>query len=669
MSTELRGEICSCRIIRWREPSYRGCRIARGAGVSRTVPPALLLVVYAVLFGLRSLGGGLLIFDDHPGQLYRLYHAVTLGWAPWRLDPGWWAGYAELQYYPPGAAWLGALIHLASLGALGVEGAYEAVLWIAWMLPGIAMFVLLTRVLGNGWLALPGAFVALTLSAGSRSGVEEGLRWGLVAARLGWGLLPLVALSLVGWVEGARRFPLGAAALIAGVILLHPAHAPAAVAMLVLAACFGEGGTQRRLAQAAGVASLALGLSAVWLLPLLVHLRMALPLAWGDSSPSGLLWQLARPLVLVLILTQAAAWISNKRAGDGRATERWLHALTPAMVAVVALDALVARPLGILWLPADRLVDSLLLALIVGAALAAPRLAARFPPEGAPAVAAVMLFFGLLLSGGAPEPALTLWPSRAEWPRYDEVVRGTRIDALWQVLRDAPPGRILFLRSGLSLDYRPEWWRAHSHITALTPIRTGRGIVSGTFTHPSPVAGLFYSGSPAPQPIRELAEERDGLTLFGRPLDAVTEGEFGRWMDTLAISAVVASEVDAGRLSFLESGDHFAPPRVIGPFRVYLAREGRPVPELVGPQVWRAVIPAGGAGWRPTGLAYSPLWTASDEARRLPVRNRDGMLEVEVPPGVRAVTLRHEPGLAEHAGVWISALSAVALAAASLLRR
>lgn len=640
--------------------------------MSRTLPPALLLFTYAILFGLRSLGGGVLVFDDHPGQLYRLYHVVTLGWAPWRLNPGWWAGYAELQYYPPGAAWLGALIHTASFGALGVERSYEAVLWIAWMLPGIATFALLTRVLGNGWLALPGAFMALTLSAGSRSGVEEGLRWGLVAARLGWGVLPLVALSLVSWVEGARRFPLGAAPLIAAAILLHPAHAPAAVLMLILATWFGEGATPRRIAQAAGVAALALGLAAVWLLPLLVHLRMALPLAWGDSSPSGLLWQLARPLVVVMIVTQAAAWISMRRAGGGRSTERWLHALTPAMAALVALDSFVAQARGILWLPADRLVDSLLLAVIIGAAQAAPRLAARFPRQGAPAVAAVLLLPALLLSGGSPEPALTLWPARGQWPRYDEVVRGTKVDALWRALHDAPPGRVLFLRSGLALDYRPEWWRAHSHITALTPVRTGRGILHGTFTHPSPVAGLVYSGSATPRPITELAEQRDGLTLFGQPLPSMTEARFEKWMDTLGISAVVTSEADVGKLAFLASGKHFAPARVIGPFRVYFAREGRTLPEPAGPQVWRLVLSPGGAGWRPTGFAYSPLWTASREGHLADVYGHEGMLWVTAPAAGGSITLRHQPGTAEVRGVWISALSVVAFAAfavAELFRR
>ena len=164
------------------------------------LPPALL-AAYAIAFGWRALGGGLLVFDDHPGQLYRVVHAITVGLAPWRFDPGWWAGYAELQYYPPGFAWLGALLHHAAGGALSAATVYQALLWLAWVLPGAATYVLLRRLLGDPWLALPGALVALTLSADCRSGVEEGLRWGLVGARLGWGALSLQALVLLRWAD------------------------------------------------------------------------------------------------------------------------------------------------------------------------------------------------------------------------------------------------------------------------------------------------------------------------------------------------------------------------------------------------------------------------------------------------------------------------------------
>jgi hypothetical protein len=643
--------------------------------VSRALPPALLLLAYGVAFGVAALGGGLLAFDDHPGQLYRVYHAVTLGWAPWRLNPGWWAGYAELQYYPPGVAWLGAAIHVCSMGAVGVPASYQVVLWIAWLLPGLATFALLTRVLGSGWLALPGAFAALTLSAGSRSGVEEGLRWGLVAARLGWGLLPLVALSLAGWVEGGRRVPVVAAFLITAVILIHPAHAPAALLLVGLGALFGDGVRSRRLAQAAVVAALGLGLSALWLLPLLAHLGMALPLAWGDASPLGLLRQCARPLVIVLALAQAGAWLSMRTSVAASPAARWLHVFTPAMAALVALDALVAAPLGILWITADRLADSLLLALILGASLAVPLFAARLPRLTHTTVSMLLLGVVMILSGGSPEPALSLWPLRGQWPKYDEVVRSSQINALWTALSQAPPGRVLFVRSALSLDYNPEWWRPHSHITALTPLITGRQILNGTFTHPSPIAGLLYTGSSGSRAIDALVEQRDGRTLFGRPLESLGVEEFSRWAGRLRISAVVATDEDHGRLDFLDSNPEFAPPRRIGPFSLYLARGGRPLPEPAGPQSWRLVLSSGqgsAAGadqrsWVAAGLAYSPLWKAENAGKPVPVRRDDwGMLEVEVPEGAGEISLSHRPGAVEIAGGLLTVASALLLALAGI---
>ncbi len=283
------------------------------------MPPALL-TVYAAAFGWRALGGGLLVFDDHPGQVYRLAHAITLGLAPWRFNPGWWAGYAELQYYPPGFAWLGALIHLAVGGALDVAVVYQILLWLAWLLPGATAYLLLRRVLGDPWLALPGAVVALTLSAGCRSGVEEGLRWGLIAARLGWGMLPLLALCLLRWAEGGARAPLASAGLVAAVILLHPAHAAAAAVLVALAALHAAPRRQR-LGAAALLLVGGLGLAATWLLPLLAHLRMALPLAWADATLPALGLRLAsQPLLLALALLSAAAWRMARPASHaGRA--------------------------------------------------------------------------------------------------------------------------------------------------------------------------------------------------------------------------------------------------------------------------------------------------------------------------------------------------------------
>ena len=366
--------------------------------------------------------------------------------------------------------------------------------------------------------------VALTLSAGCRSGVEEGLRWGLIAARLGWGVLPLLALCLLRWAEGAARPPVASAALVAAVILLHPAHAPAAAVLVVLAA-LAAAPRRRRFAQAAVILVAALGLAAVWLLPLLAHLRMALPLAWADATLPALGLRLgSQPVLLALALLSLVAWRWRARLpGTGA---RWLLGVAPVMLVVIALDALVVERLGLAWLPADRLVDGLQLGLVLAGAAG---FAALVAGRARPAIAAlVALAVCVPLAWGPEEHGLTLWPRAREWPRGPEVTRGLRMDALWEAIRRAPPGRVLFLRSGVPLDWRPEWWRPHTHLTALTPLRAGRAIIGGTFTHPSPIAGLVYTGSAASRPLTMLAEQRDGQTLFGRPLDSAHAGGIQR---------------------------------------------------------------------------------------------------------------------------------------------
>jgi hypothetical protein len=54
-----------------------------------TLAPLAMLLAYATVFGAAALGVSPLAFDDHPGQLYRLWHVVHLGPAPWAWNAGW----------------------------------------------------------------------------------------------------------------------------------------------------------------------------------------------------------------------------------------------------------------------------------------------------------------------------------------------------------------------------------------------------------------------------------------------------------------------------------------------------------------------------------------------------------------------------------------------------
>jgi hypothetical protein len=309
------------------------------------------------------------------------------------------------------------------------------------------------------------------------------------------------------------------------------------------------------------------------------------------------------------------------------------------------------------------------LALILAASVGLAAMARLAPALPAWLLAAVAIG-ALVLSPGGNEPALSIWPSPPSWPTYDEVVLGARLDDLWRAVRQAPPGRILFLRSAVPLEYRPVWWRAHSHVTALTPVKTGREIVGGTFTHPSPVAGFVYSGSPV-APITLLAEQRDGRTLFGVPLEALPPGEFARLAAALRISAVVALDEDAPRLGFLAGASGFGESRRIGPFLLHASLTPRPLPEAAGPERLRVAAPPGPAAWWDAGIAYSPLWRARAAGGPLRVRaGVAGLLEIERPPeGVGPVELTYAPGMAEWVGVSLTLGAAVALLAAAVPRR
>jgi hypothetical protein len=621
--------------------------------------PLALLLGYGVAFASLALGRSFMAFDDHPGQLYRVWHVLVHGWAPWTWNPGWWTGYPELQFYPPAFAYAGAAIHVASGGALSIVGAYQALVWLAYLAPAATVWLLLRRALGDGWLALPGAFVALTLSAGLASGVEGGVHIGMVAARLGWAALPLIPLVLAPWMTGGRPFPWAIAALIAGLVLMHPAHLPAAVVLTLLAAWVAAGSRGAAVVTAGTALGLAAGLTAFWTLPLLARLGSTRALAWGSDTLRD---ALVHPLALVLGVLAALGTGASLRARRDP-LRRVLAAFPWAMLAVVVVDALVLERLGMRWLPADRVADSAWLAFVLAAGAVVGRLIARAVADRPRRRAALCLAaVGAAALLGLPAPGLALWPRTADWPRYESIERGARLGALWSAARAAPPGRLLFVRSSVPLVYGTEWWRPHSHVTAMTPMAAGRDIVNGTFTHPSPVAALVYRGDAGPGAIVELVERLDGRRLFGRALEELDAGTLNAHADRLGVSVVVALDEDVPRLAALRDNPVF--PRVIAspPFVLYARREGVTLPSEIGRGRLRMVA-AECCPWQSARVGYYPLWRAISEGE--PVATRRGArgdLEVRPSKAGAPIELVYERGRAETAGVAISVVSLITLA-------
>ncbi len=617
--------------------------------------PLVALLLFALAFATAAFGLSVPGFDDHPGQLYRLWHVVLRGPAPWAWEPGWWAGYPELQFYPPGFFWLGWLGHRLAMGLLDPPVIYRILLWLTYLAPGVSTFAVLARLLPSSWLALPGAFVALTLSAGLTSGVEGGTHIGMLPARLGWALLPLLLLFLIGWLEDAGGTPWFAVPVLSILAVMHPAHVPAAVVLVVLGAALGPGRRWRRVVQAAAVLLTAAAVTAVWSLPLLARLEYTRALAWGRLTP-GLLGStvISHPLLVALVLL--ALIVRPAACPVGRVLRLWGWAIA----AVVALDAGALEPRGFSWLPADRVMDSMWLAFVLAAGRSATTLVS---PRARLIGVAGSLAASLALGG--PSGTLTLWPRGLEWPAYEAVARGLRLEDLWSALRGAPPGRVLFVRSGIPLVYGSEWWRPHTHVTALTPLGAGRDIVHGTFTHPSPIAALVYRGDPGPGPITALAETLDGQKLFGKELDRLEAASLAAYAARLGVSVVVALEEDLPQLRALQEHPRFVARPPIGPFRLWLhARPfGPPVPS--GENRWRLLVNGAPGEWVSTGTAYYPLWTAVRGDARLETRRGELWdLEVKLDGAAGPVELVYGPGAAEWAGMVLSLLAGMAWLAA-----
>ncbi len=620
-----------------------------------TIPPALL-ATYAALFGAQALGRSALAYDDHPGQLARLYHVIEHGWAPWTWNPAWWTGYPELQFYPPGFAYAGALVHTALRGSVAVETVYHALVWLAYLLPGATAFALAMRVRGDAWRALPPAFLALTLSADLASGVEGGVHIGMVAARLGWGLLPLVPWSLAKWSERGGPVPVSTVVLVAAIVLMHPAHAPAAVAFLVIAASARPGARIAALRHVVVALVLAGACVAVWALPLVVRLSYTHALAWGSLS--------LRPVALAIALVSATAFAMRAPATRLEwSIARW----APVMLLVVALDALVLEPLGLRWLPANRVVDSAWLAFVLAAGLGIDAGLRRLPGHGPAGPAAALGVIALVIAVAHPGRDLTLWPTTGLWPSYGPTERGLALARLDAALAASPPGRVLFVRSGVPLVHGTAWYRPHTHITALTPRTTGRSIVNGTFTHPSTVAAYVYRGHAGRGAIAVLAEQLDGRTLFGVPLDELDRA-IATAGDRLGISTIVALEDDRPALTAAAARagwSHASTP----PFEIYRRREAVALPERTGVDAWR-FSPRGAAGtWVSVRIGSYPLWRA--ESRDRPRATRTGPagdLAVRLEEDDEPLTLRYAPGLPELIGLGVTITAGLVIAGIGIRR-
>jgi hypothetical protein len=277
-----------------------------------------------------------------------------------------------------------------------------------------------------------------------------------------------------------------------------------------------------------------------------------------------------------------------------------------------------------------------------------------------PAPLAALAVVVLLILLAWPGRTLTLWPNRGDWPTYDVLERGFRLEALWAILGSTPDGHILITRSSVPLAYGTAWYRPHSHVLALAPLASGRSIIHGTFTHPSPIAAFLYRGDAGRGAITALAEQLDGHQLFGRRFANLDAATFNDIADRLGISAVVVFDEDLAARDAMTANSQFEPYAPSPPFLLYVRRVPPPVARQQSPGQWRVTLAGQPGEWTSARIAYYPLWRAAQGGRALATREgRLGELEVRLAVAERPVELTYRPAWAEKTGLAVSGVGAL----------
>ena len=345
---------------------------------------------------------------------------------------------------------------------------------------------------------------------------------GMAPARLAWALLPLLAgRRSLPWIDGAGGLPRPRAFVpLRAADRAHASRAPARRGRRSLALAALRAGTDAARIGRAPLRWLVVARAAHGVLDGAAARPPAdtRALAWGTLTPPSLGQASARhPLV--------------DRAGDPRRDRRRRRTSRRERAARAAgrgrsrswspSTRSSLEPLGVRWLPADR---------VAGRLLAGPR--ARGRPRRRTAARRLRRSPGPRCPRRASAPwCVAVVASSLAGRRDADAVAAARRLA---VLRGDRARAAARRRSGRRCARRPPGAccscaracrscsaRSGGARTPTSPrsprCAAGRAIVNGTFTHPSPVAALVYRGDAGPAPITQLVEQLDGRSLFGQP--------------------------------------------------------------------------------------------------------------------------------------------------------
>lgn len=557
---------------------------SKGFGKTRLLDVAIIVLLTSTgwLITRIYLTSSLFSWGDHPGQFMRFWYPLTHAipesgrwlWGISSWNPTWYAGYPEIQFYPPGTTLLGIFLNYLTLGQLTAEQVYNLIPAIAFALPLPTCYLFLRYALapmGRVPSMLGGitsAFLAISIKP--MWGGIDGVVIGLMGERLAFGLAPLVLLS--GWWFIARPSLVRMATtsvLLAMLVLLHPFHAPAIVLAIILyaAACLPWSTKPRTSSRLTRIGSLVLwllawlllsvALVAWWIIPLLVHYTPFAASLTRANTDQVISWFKAGELEWLWLADLLGLTLLAEHHRRVTATVAVLALMIPFLLGSILFNThvLVSR-FNITTLDPIRFIAEYYLALILLAGCVIAAVTSRFLWH--------IPWIAVVCTAIVP---ITLWPYlAAAWDdlhTHTKVERGSALinmlhnpafDGYWDALRaDPTQGRVFFVSNYLHLT-EEDGATIPTTVHSITPYLIGREIVGGTFSHWSPIARWLWVGEPHAKRLPAQVESTNGRQIFGKAWAELSHDEIALNLHRLNVTTIVVEASDQRAIHFFDAG-------------------------------------------------------------------------------------------------------------------
>ncbi|MCK6626595.1 MAG: hypothetical protein L6R45_15635 [Anaerolineae bacterium] len=636
---------------------------------------------FALSYAGFLLRNDLFLYGDHPGQFYRLWQLLgviwpeegrLIGWSPY-----WYAGYPELQFYPPGFALAGWLIWMASFQQLPLFVVYQILVFASFVLPAIGFYLLLAWGLGDRLAGLAAAWLALT--APLPLGGVQGTMIGMVGERLAFGFMPLLVLTGLWLIRTERKlWPVLLTGLIlAAILLLHPYQAILPVGILGLYTLFLGAGRFRRLQWLAVTVLLGFGLTVFWWFPLGWRRRFFIPLIEAplqeiQTNLEALLW--FEGMGWLLLMAVVGLFLRP-------AVYRWLTAAIflggLSLLGFIFFDYhVLVEQLNFYALDPVRLIAGVTFTLFIALAVGLSNLAwmgtrllqqANWGIAGLPLV---LFIPGLIYADITADYDFAKWISKWQPASQQTPIFWREAAARYDFptalkMMAATPGRILFTSHYSLLFDVP------TSLKGLTPYFIQREILGGTFTHRTPVGSYLWLGQARPPVLRGKVERQDDKTLAGVAWENMQDDFFFDLVRRFNATLIVTTATDAHAHAFLDSSSRFSKvwsnrlftfyqPVGYHPTWAEASQATATVRRYERTAIDIDILEARPEATLSIKVANYELWQAEINDQTLPIQtDAYGLMHLFLPPGSYTVQLRYEPGWPEWLGDALSGTTLV----------